>query len=309
MLAVRAGLPGAVDCPPETGALFVVALPIGRDEDLGLRARRVLGSVSCVAAEDTRVAKALFGRLGIPGSAVLVSYHDHNEETRSAKLLARIQGGQDIALISDAGTPLVSDPGYRLVRAVVEAGLPVVSVPGPCAAVAALAASGLPPNRFLVLGFLPRDSGARLRTLRGYREEPSTSVLYVAPHRAEAVLNDLLDLWGDRPAALARDLTKDRERWNRGTLSSIRHELLQEAEADAVRGELTLVVGGATAPSDHDAIRVDALIEAMVASDLPVSVVRDIVAKVYDRPRRWVYQRALATRQALSLGEDPDDSA
>ncbi len=281
--------------------LYVVATPIGNDDDLGPRARTILSSVECIAAEDTRVTRGLLGRLGIP-APVLVSYHDHNEERRVPGLLRRLLGGQDVALVSDAGTPLVSDPGYRLVAAAVEAEVPVVVIPGACAAVAALAGSGLPPDRFVMLGFLPRDAGPRAALLRRYSRERATRVLYAAPHRVLAVLEDVAAAWGPtRRVAIARSLTKNHESWVRGTVAEVRARL--GADEEGVRGELTMVVEGYR-PDDNEEESVprelDALIRALVVAGLSVAQVRDIVAEVYDRPKRWVYQRALAAR----AGED-----
>ncbi|HHO53618.1 MAG TPA: rRNA small subunit methyltransferase 1, partial [Deltaproteobacteria bacterium] len=215
-------------------------------------------------------------------------------------LIARLQRGEHVALISDAGTPLVSDPGYRLVSAAIEASIAVVAVPGPCAAVAALSVSGLPPDRFLVLGFLPRDRGRRVSLLEGYRRERATTVLYVAPHRVIDVLGDLQACWGERRVALGRELTKPGESWLRGSVGEIREQLSVEAGADRVRGEITLVIEGARDVPDGDEAQVEALIFALIGAGVWVGVVRDVVARIYDRPRRWVYQRALS---ALDPGE------
>ncbi|MBX2796068.1 MAG: 16S rRNA (cytidine(1402)-2'-O)-methyltransferase [Myxococcales bacterium] len=278
-----------------TGTLFVVALPIGDLADLSPRAREVLTRVSCIAAEDTRVTRSLLQRAGLPVPK-LVSYHDHNERSRAASLCSQLLAGRDVALVSDAGTPLVSDPGYRLVSAAVDAGVRVVAVPGPCAAIAALSASGLPPDRFVVLGFLPRDAGRRTALLERYRYEVATLLLYAAPHRLLAVLEALQEAWGDRRIAVARNLTKATEAWFRGSVAQTREALREEAEAGLLRGEHTLVVEGATEPPPPDD-RIEALIDALVGVGLSASDVRDVVARVYERPRRWVYQRALRARQ------------
>ena len=275
------------------GELFVVAMPIGNPQDLSPRAREVLGAVDWIAAEDTRVARRQLSELGI-SLPPLVSYHDHNEVARARTLVARLLAGAKVALVSDAGTPLVSDPGYRLVVAAIEHGVPVHTVPGPCAAVAAVAGSGLPPDRFLVLGFLPRDAGRRRTALAQLARERSTLVAYVAPHRMLAVLNDVADALGDRPVAIARNLTKPTEAWFRGSVRAVHAELAQHEE---IRGEYTLVIGGAAADMDPDDERVHTLISALVQADVSVGTVRDVVAAVYDLPRRWVYQRALASRR------------
>ncbi len=282
------------------GTLYVVASPIGEPSDLSPHAREVLSGVDCVAAEDTRVARRLFRTLGI-SSGPVISYHDHNELKRVGSLVGRLSQGQDVALISDAGTPLISDPGYRLVCAAIEARIPVVAVAGPCAAIAALCGAGLPPDRFLVMGFLPRDRGSRAALIAQYRHERATIVLYVAPHRVLEVLADLAASWGERRAALARNLTKPTESWLRGSLEQIAAQLSIEADHDRIRGEITLVVQGAPRGQTDDDELVLSLIGSLVEAGVGVSVVRDVVARIYDRPRRWVYQHAL---QALPPGEE-----
>lgn len=282
------------------GTLYVVATPIGELADLSPRARHILGAVDRVAAEDTRTAMRMLREAGI-GVGVVESCHDHNERRRAPALVARMLAGESVALISEAGTPLLSDPGYRVVRAAIEAGVRVVVVPGPSAAVAALSGAGLPTHPFLFLGFLPRDPGPRDAVLDARRFEPATSVIYEAPHRLLDTLGAIAARWGDRPAALARDLTKPHERWNRGTVASVAAEVAAEGE---VRGEATLVVGGCEGDADAaEQARVDALIDALVAAEVPVQVVRDVVASVYARSRRDVYQRALAARR----GGDPEE--
>ncbi len=283
----------------DSGTLFVVPTPIGDLADLSPRARRVLGSVACIAAEDTRVTLKLLRGLGIDPPR-LVSYHDHNELQRVPSLLARLRGGEDVALVSDAGTPLVSDPGYRIVSAAIEAGVPVVPLPGPCAATTALSASGLAPDRFVVLGFLPRDAAARRALLEQYRREPATLVLYAAPHRVIEDLEAIRDVWGARRVALARNLTKDGEGWVRGPVDDVLSAL--RSEPDGPRGELTLAVSGASGVAPEDDERVEALVSALIAAGVGVGVVRDVVAAVYDRPRREIYQLALACRDTQ---EDP----
>jgi 16S rRNA (cytidine1402-2'-O)-methyltransferase len=276
-----------------SGTLYIVATPIGATSDLSPRAREVLGSVDRIAAEDTRVTRQLLQACGLPVPA-LVSYHDHNEKERSPELIKDLTNGRSVALVSDSGTPLISDPGYRVVNDAWAAGVPVVVVPGPCAAVAALSGAGLPTDRFLFVGFLPRDAGPRQAVIEGLRFERPTLVLYEAPHRARETLAALAAGLGERRVALVHNLTKATERWRRGTLPAIAAELAAEEE---VRGEITLVVEGyggpAGAPEDA---RVDALVVALVRAGVSVSTVRDVVSEVYDRPRREVYQRALAAR-------------
>ncbi|MEQ1501893.1 MAG: 16S rRNA (cytidine(1402)-2'-O)-methyltransferase [Myxococcota bacterium] len=275
-----------------SGTLYVVSTPIGDPADLTIRAREVLSTVDRIAAEDTRVALRLLRQLGVT-PPVLVSYHDHNETDRAAELAGWLARGERIAVISDAGTPSISDPGYRIVRAAVERGIPVVVVPGACAAVAALSGSGLATDRFVFLGFLPRDEGPRAAALQARRFETATLVLYEAPHRILDTLRAIGAAWGDRPAALARNLTKTYEQWHRGTVGAIAASLGE----DETRGEMTLVVGGFDGRAElEDHERVDRLIHGLVRAGVPVAVVRDVVAEVYDRPRREIYQQALAAR-------------
>jgi 16S rRNA (cytidine1402-2'-O)-methyltransferase len=283
--------------------LYVVATPIGELGDLSPRAREILGSVDRVAAEDTRTAMRLLREAGI-GVGIVESCHDHNERRRAPALIARILAGESVALISEAGTPLISDPGYRVVRAAVEAEVRIVVVPGPCAAVAALSGAGLPTHPFLFIGFLPRDPGPRDAALAERRFEPATSVLYEAPHRLLETLAAIGAQWGDRPAALVRSLTKPHEDWLRGTVGSIAAALTAAGE---VRGEATLVVGGWDGPaSAADDARLDALIDGLVAAGVSVQVVRDVVSSVYARSRRDVYQRALAARPDRPGPGDPE---
>jgi len=230
----RAGAPRS-----GTGTLYVVATPIGNLEDVSLRALRVLREVDLVAAEDTRHVRKLLDHYGIRKR--VVSYHEHNERTRTPQLLAALRSGRSVALVSDAGTPALSDPGYPLVRACAEAQIPVVPVPGPSAAVAALVVSGLPTDRFLFLGFPPRRRPARRRFFEEVRDGRATLVLFESPHRLADCLEDALAVLGDRRAAVCRELTKLHEEVRRGTLS----ELVSWARQAAPRGEVTVVVEGA----------------------------------------------------------------
>lgn len=279
-----------------SGTLFLVPTPIGNPADLSPRAREVLSSVDRIAAEDTRVTRKLLGILGIRPPP-LVSYHDHNEKERSPQLLARLLEGERIALVSDAGTPLLTDPGYRLLRVALDHGVDVVALPGPCAAIVALCAAGLPTAEVLLLGFLPRDAGPRRAAIERRRDEQATLVFYEPPHRVRDTLAALLDVLGDRRAALARSLTKPYEEWLRGTLASILAAL-----GDDVTGEITLVVDGASGPAAADAT-LDLLVDALVEAGVAVGIVRDVVARVYDRPRRAIYQRALAARASRPESE------
>ncbi len=200
-------------------SLFIVATPIGNLEDVTPRALRVLGEAALVLAEDTRRTRVLLEQKGV--AATPVSLHQHNESARVAKVLAELEGGGDVALVSDAGTPLVSDPGERLVAAVLEAGFEVVPIPGASAVLAALAGCGLPTERFSFLGFLPRKAGERGALLRSYVDRPETLVLFESPRRVGATLTALAEGLGDRPACVARELTKLHEEFVRGSLTEL----------------------------------------------------------------------------------------
>jgi 16S rRNA (cytidine1402-2'-O)-methyltransferase len=224
------------------GTLYLVSTPIGNLEDVTLRALRVLKDVDVIAAEDTRHTHKLLARYEIHGT--LTSYHDFNKETKAPVLLTRMLDGASVALVCDAGTPTISDPGYFLISRCIGAGVPVVPIPGPCAAIAALAASGLPTDRFHFEGFLPKPSGRLAKRLAELRDHPETIVLYESPHRLLKTLKALLAAWGDRPAVIAREMTKVHEECVRGTLSAA----IVEVERRPRRGEITLVIGGCARP-------------------------------------------------------------
>jgi 16S rRNA (cytidine1402-2'-O)-methyltransferase len=272
------------------GTLHIVAVPIGNPEDITLRALATLRAVAVVAAEDTRHFATLARHHGLDARAV--SYHDHNEAARTRELLGRLHAGEDVALVSDAGMPLVSDPGYRLVREALAAGIDVTTIPGPSAVTAALAASGLPPHPFRFVGFLPRTAGARRGALLALRDDPATLVAFEAPHRLIATLRDALEVLGDRAACLARNLTKPHERWQRGSLSWLLAELEAEGE---VRGEATLVVGGAdarggsVASAEEDA-------RALLAAGAKTRAVQDLLVRRHGLARRDAYALILRSR-------------
>ena len=222
------------------GTLFLVATPIGNLEDVTTRALRVLREADLVAAEDTRHTRRLLEHFGIP--AQVVSLHEHNERARAASLVERVQSGQDVALVTDAGSPGIADPGYPVVRAAVAAGVRVESIPGPSAVITALQVSGLPTDAFLFAGFLPPKGAARRRRLEELSAHRETVVVFESPHRIEACLSDLEAVWGERPIALARELTKLHEQVLRGTAGEVRAAL----RAEWKRGEMVLVLGGLT---------------------------------------------------------------
>ncbi len=219
------------------GTLFVVATPIGNLRDITMRALEVLKQVDLIACEDTRQTIKLLNHFGI--QKPLTSYHDFNEEKKAEELVRKLAGGKNIALVSDAGTPAISDPGYRVVRICRERGIPVVTIPGPNAAVAALSASGLPSDEFMFAGFLPATKNARKQKLASLANVTSTLVFYEAPHRIDEVLEDMQEILGDREVCVARELTKIHEEHLFGKLSAVRPQV-------KALGEFVIVVSGAT---------------------------------------------------------------
>ena len=245
------------------GVLYVVATPIGNLEDITYRAVRILKEVDLIACEDTRQTRKLLEHYGIQKPTI--SYHEHNETERAEELASRMLAGTTIALVTDAGMPLVSDPGYRLVRAAVGCGIPVQPVPGASAALSALAASGLPTDSFHFGGFLPSKPGQRANLLKSLSDEHSTLIFYEAPHRVLEALEAIEEALGPRPVVVARELTKIHEEFLRGTAAEI-HAVL--AERESVKGEMTLLIGKATEPAKDDTPldeAVDALIRAGTA--------------------------------------------
>ena len=220
------------------GTLYIVATPIGNLEDITLRALRVLREVAWIACEDTRQTRKLLEHFGI--AKPMVSYHEHNESGRAAELVEKLVGGGSGALVTDAGTPLVSDPGYRLVSAAIAAAVPVVPIPGPSAVVSALSAAGLPTDAFRFCGFLPPKSSQRRKTLELLKPEIGTLIFYETPHRILEALEDVAAVMGVRPVVVARELTKLHEEFLRGTAAEVRAEL---ASRPSVKGEITLLIG------------------------------------------------------------------
>jgi 16S rRNA (cytidine1402-2'-O)-methyltransferase len=272
-----------------TGLLVLAATPIGRSEDAAPRLVEELGSADVVAAEDTRRLKRLAADLGVSVQGRVLSYFEGNEGSRTGELVAELEGGRRVLLLTDAGMPSVSDPGYRLVVAAVEAGIRVTAVPGPSAVLTALAVSGLPVDRFCFEGFLPRKAGERSRRLADLADEPRTMVFFEAPHRTSAALLAMTESFGpDRPAAVCRELTKTHEEVVRGPLGDL------AAWADGgVRGEVTLVVAGRDRAADvPDREQLAALVAAEEASGLPRKDAIKVVARRHGVPRRTVYDAA-----------------
>ena len=271
--------------PGARGTLFVVATPIGNLSDLSMRAKEVLSAVPVVVAEDTRRTRTLLGHLGAR-PLELLSLPAFDERGRLEGVLRRLAEGSEVAFVTDAGTPGVSDPGTRLVAAAWEAGARVVPIPGASAALAALSASGLPADRFLFAGFLPRKGGSRSRELLRLAAAPETLVLFEAGNRTAETLGDLLEALGDRPAALGRELTKLHEEIVRGSLSSLAQRFSGE-----VRGEVTLVVGGAGAEAEPPpAEDVEVEIRRRLAANEPPVEIAKAVARARGISRREAYE-------------------
>ncbi len=281
---------------PETtkqGTLFIVATPIGNLKDITQRAVEVLESVDWVAAEDTRHTKPLLQTLGI--NQTLISLHDHNEASRSVQLLARLQQGESGALVSDAGTPLINDPGYHLVKLLREHNINVVPIPGASAVITALCAAGLPTDRFSYEGFLPAKSGKRCLVLAGLKEDVRTLVFYESPHRVQATLIDLQqEFGGDRVMSVARELTKKFEQFVQGTIDEVIAYF--EHNSDKVRGEFVLMVGGATEKEAVALSEWDSLIEVLLKQKLPVKQISEIVADYAGIKKKPIYNRVLALK-------------
>jgi 16S rRNA (cytidine1402-2'-O)-methyltransferase len=272
------------------GVLYLVATPIGNLEDITYRAVRVLGEADLIACEDTRQTRKLLDHYGIRKPTI--SYHEHNECQRAPELAARLLAGENVALVSDAGMPLVSDPGYRLVRAAIENGIRVESVPGPSAALAALAASGLPTHAFYFGGFLPSKPGQRAKALEALAGHPVTLVFYEAPHRLLETLDSIQQILGPRPVVVARELTKLHEEFLRGAAAEIRAEL---ASRDSVKGEFTLLIGKAEAPAPADT-PVEEAVEILLRAGLPRMDAIKQVARQRGVSKREIYDQLLRSR-------------
>ena len=271
------------------GRLYVVSTPIGNLEDITYRAVRILKEVDWIACEDTRTTRRLLDHYGIPTTTL--SYHEHNETERAAELIARIEQGENGALVSDAGTPLLSDPGYRIVHAAAEAGIRIEALPGPSALLAALVVSGLPTDRFHFGGFLPSKQGQRRHLLESVADEASTLIFYEAPHRIPEALDDIAAVLGTRHIVVARELTKLYEEVLRGTAAEIAATLRAR---DQIRGEFVILIGKSAKP-----VAVDVPIEVMIDGLIGAGGERMDASKTVAR------ERGLSKREVYKLISGP----
>ncbi len=280
----------------KSGVLYVVATPIGNLEDLSPRAARLLGEVALIAAEDTRHTAGLLRHLGL--SVPMLSLHEHNEAARVEQLDARLAAGEALALVSDAGTPLISDPGFVLVRELRARGRRVVPVPGPCALVAALSAAGLPTDRFAFQGFLPAKGAGRRGRLEALAAREETLVFYESPHRIRDTLADLATVMGDRRVVLARELTKAFETFLDGSAEALLARM--EVDPDQARGEFVVMVAGAPPRREDEATVVEgeALLAALLAEGVGVKQAASVAARVLGGARKAWYARAQALKDA-----------
>jgi len=272
-----------------TGTLYVVATPIGNRDDITLRAVKTLMAVDLVVAEDTRHTGRLLAHHEIPTAQT--AYHEHNATRKTPRLINQLKTGDNLALVTDAGTPGVSDPGYRLVTTALDEGIPVIPIPGVSALITALSVSGLPTDSFVFIGFLSPKKARRTTQITDLADDPRTLIFYESPKRIHALITELASAWGNRPAVLGREMTKLYEEFIRGRLSDIADRL---ARRPAVKGECTLLVGGNTAktPVPWELIHTS-LADALAAGDRPLSVIVREMAGEFKVSRNRVYQEAL----------------
>ncbi len=278
------------------GTLYVVATPIGNLDDMSARALKVLANVALIAAEDTRHSIRLLQHFGI--DTPLAACHEHNERDEGGRFITKLLAGEDVALVSDAGTPLISDPGYHLVRQARAAGVSVVPVPGACALIAALSAAGLPSDRFIFEGFLPAKSAGRRARLEHVKEEPRTLIFYEAPHRILECLEDMERVFGgERPALLARELTKTFETLKGLPLAELR--AFVAGDSNQQRGECVVLVGGLSAPEGEDAISAEAQrVLDLLLAELPLKRAAALAAEITGVRKNLLYQVALEKQKA-----------
>lgn len=269
--------------------LYVTATPIGNASDITLRALKVLSSCDVIAAEDTRVSAKLLAIHGI--ARPLLAYNDHNAARERPKILSRLRAGERVALVSDAGTPLVSDPGFKLVREAIAAGLPVHAIPGASAVLAGLALAGLPTDRFFFVGFLPSKRGERQSALTELKDIRATLIFFESAQRLSECLGDMAEIFGPRTCAVARELTKLHEEIRRGDVKELAEHYRR---AGAPKGEVTLLVSPPHAVQ-ADFVRIDAALEKALAF-MPLRAAVDLVSEAFAAPRRAIYKRALARK-------------
>jgi 16S rRNA (cytidine1402-2'-O)-methyltransferase len=267
------------------GILYIVATPIGNLEDITLRALRILGEVDRIACEDTRHTRTLLERHGI--SKPLVSYHDHNEQARAEELLAKLEAGENIALVSDAGTPLIADPGYRIVEMARGRGITICPIPGASALISALSASGLPTDSFFFGGFLPAKKTQRRKTLEEFRMFPGTLVFYEAPHRILEALADIAEVLGGRKVTLARELTKIHEEFLTGEVAQVRETL---AKRSVLKGEFVLMIAKGD-PVAADALPIETAFDQLIEAGMPRMDAMKALARERGLSKREVYEQ------------------
>lgn len=270
-----------------SGALYIVPTPIGNLEDITFRAVRVLKEVDLIAAEDTRHSQVLLNHYGI--RTPVTSYHEHNERTKARELVERLRQGTSIALLSDAGTPMISDPGYRLVVEAIRAGVQVIPLPGPSAVTAALSAAGLPTDRFGFEGFLPAKKSERRSALEALKKDTKTLIFYEAPHRLKETLADMAEIFGDREVAIGREISKVHEEFLRGAM----RELIAKLEQQNVRGEITLIVQGATSGALVEEDQLISEVRQLADDGMRVKEISELLGARHGISRREVYRLAL----------------
>jgi len=274
------------------GALYIVATPIGNLEDITLRALRVLGEVDLIAAEDTRHTQHLLSHYGI--KTALTSYHDHNEREKAQMLVERIKNGANIALVSDAGTPAIADPGFRLIVAAIQSGIEVIPLPGASALATVSSASGLPTDRLLFEGFLPAKQLARKAKLRSLRNVTATLVFYEAPHRLSETLSDMQQILGDRQIVVAREVSKIHEEFLRGKVSDV----IGQLGGREVKGEITIVVQGASGEVHISQEQLRAEIRRLSGEGTGVKEISELLGERYGLSKREVYRLALQNKSS-----------
>lgn len=280
----------------QPGVLYIVATPIGNLDDITLRAKDILSEVDAIAAEDTRHSRPLLNHLGI--NTPLFAVHDHNEEQKSEAIIERLQRGESIALISDAGTPLISDPGYRLVKAAHQAGQQVCPIPGASAMVSALSVCGLATDRFCFEGFLSAKSGARREQLQKLTDEPRTLIFYESSHRVVATLADMVEIFGaEHEATLARELTKKFETIKQATLAEL--QLFVSGDANQQKGEFVILIAGKKGPKTDTLDSESRRIVELLGNELPVKQASKLAAEITGLKKRALYQYLLERNRSI----------